>query len=50
MSAMEINPVDLPFNPAYHNITGHEPKLPTRDEPLLFIKSLSRLRNQIRQS
>jgi hypothetical protein len=50
MSAMGINLVNMSVNPVYHNITGHEPKLPTRDEPFICIKSLSRLRSQIRQS
>jgi hypothetical protein len=45
MSAMGINPVDLPFNPVYHNITGHEPKLPTRDEPSLLSKVFHDPRN-----
>jgi hypothetical protein len=50
MSAMGINPVEMPVNPVYHNITGHEPKLPTRDEPSLFIKGLSQSKKQLRQS
>ena len=45
MSAMGINPVEMPVNPAYHNITGHEPKLPTCDEPFLLSKVFHDPRN-----